>query len=52
MTWYRVAFGTVLVEAESEEEAAIKAAKLIADDTEFFATTGDVEIADDEEEDD
>jgi len=47
--WYRVTFITVFVEAESEEEATIKAGKLIAEDTEFFL--GDVEIADDEEED-
>tara|TARA_Y100001951_G_scaffold75855_1_gene62898 strand:- start:155 stop:319 length:165 start_codon:yes stop_codon:yes gene_type:complete len=50
MTWYKVTFGTVFVEAESEEEATIKAGKLVAEDAEFFVTLGGVEISDEDEE--
>lgn len=53
MAWYDVTFMTVVVEAESEEDAPRKAAKLIAEDTDFFlqeVTVYDTEESDGEEE--
>ena len=52
MTWYGVTFITVEVEAESEEEATIKAGKLVAEDVEFFVALDGVKISDEEEEED